>query len=236
MPSSTTILPQVELLASAFSAVLREWLGVAGLAEVDQTNISKGYILDNLLCACHDKCDANMAMDAAFRNAFGRGVKMDSDSDLSLWNEAWMVAKQAHFYRHLRELGLEAQLRTAKAKILFQVLGAINITEVPVVSLDRNIERKEQAKLARELFSKLGIKGISVTAPSYSMASSVHVSFPRRNDYSAAPMEDLLNDPAHQANNAAHDRIEAILLAAFPNSDDRSDTQSDHFDFRWSIQ
>jgi hypothetical protein len=133
----------------------------------------------------------------------------------------------------------EAQAKTVKATALHQALAAVNITEIDMASRERNIPRKEQARLARHLFGKLGLRGISVTAPNYSMAQAVDVRLPVRRDFTClSPSGDVEweRDPAAQANRVARERVEAILLAAFPNSEDRSDTQSDHFNYRWSIQ
>lgn len=139
---------------------------------------------------------------------------------------------------NIRTLTPEQLETTGKAKALHAKLAAIDITEIPVMTLDRCISRKDQAKLARELFKKLGLKGISVTAPNYSMAQSVDVRMPKRADYDMEIVERDGNhgrDPAHQANFQAEQRMDAILLAAFPQHDNRSDSQSDYFDFCWSV-
>lgn len=127
--------------------------------------------------------------------------------------------------------------RNADALALHAKLATINITEIPVMSRDRSICRKEQARLARELFKKIGLKGISVTAPNYSMAQSVDVRPPQRNDYTVDSFGriDYANDPAGKANREADNRLRSILLAAFPSHEDRSDSQSDYFDYCWSL-
>jgi len=131
-----------------------------------------------------------------------------------------------------------AQAETRKAAALHTALAAVDITSIDLVSRDRNIPRKEQAKLARLVFSKLGLKGISVTAPNYSMAQSVHVRLPKRHDFTVLREDggiDWGKDPAAKANQEAASRVGSILLAAFPNSEDRSDSMTDHFNYRWSI-
>lgn len=126
--------------------------------------------------------------------------------------------------------------RTLAAKRLHEALDMVNLATVPVVSTDRHITRKEQAAAARKLFRSLGLKGISITAPNYSMAHSVDVSPLKRDDYVFDSFGMVIEgDEARAANSAASRKIEAILAAAFPNHDDRSDSQSDHFDFCWSI-
>lgn len=127
---------------------------------------------------------------------------------------------------------------------------AVNMACIPVMSTQRNIGRKEQAALTRKLFHQLGIKGVSVTAPNYSMAQSVDVRVPtierQGDDYlfdgksyehdTYSDMPDGVPAKAKQrAKYEAEKRIGEILDCAFPNHDDRSDSQSDHFDYCWSI-
>ena len=115
-------------------------------------------------------------------------------------------------------------------------LATIDITVIPVMSRDRLIPRKQQAALARQLFKQLGLKGISVTAPNYSMAQSVDVRPPKRNDYQLDGQGFMIpGDPAAEANSVARQRLESILLAAFPQHDNRSDSMTDYFDYCWSI-
>lgn len=105
------------------------------------------------------------------------------------------------------------------------------------VVLDRSCPRKELAAAARRLFKSLGLKGISVTAPNYSMAQSVDVSMPKRDDYQFDQFGMVVEgDAARAANNVAREKLDAILYHAFPSHRDRSDSQSDHFDYRWSVQ
>lgn len=126
----------------------------------------------------------------------------------------------------------------ARALALHERLARIDITDIPVITMDRQISRKQQAVLARELFRRLGLKGVSVTAPNYSMAQTVNVDPPRRRDHildDHGMIKDYATDSAAQANEAARTRLGAILLAAFPQHDNRSDAQSDDFDSKWSI-
>lgn len=129
----------------------------------------------------------------------------------------------------------------------FTQIHAVNLEAVPVMSRDRGIPRKEQAKLARDLMKRLGIKGVSITTPSYSMAQSVDVSVPseHRPDmtgwerFEHSTYSDMPDDCPVKASmlrrRAASDKLEAILAKAFPNHDDRSDMQSDYFDYCWSV-
>lgn len=129
------------------------------------------------------------------------------------------------------------QTEQEKAIALHKRLSEIDIATVPVMSLDRGISRKDQAKLARELFRQLGLRDISVTAPNYSMAQSVDVSIPKRRDYVFDYHGFVVHgDAAATMNKESRKSILAILLQAFPNHVDRSDIQLDHFDSKWSVK
>jgi hypothetical protein len=91
----------------------------------------------------------------------------------------------------------------------------------------RRMSRKERAAAARKLFRSLGLKGLSVTAPNYSMASSVHV---------ALPDGDRGDREGRMALTSARRKVEALLLVAFPGTEDRSDIMTDYFDFVWSFR
>lgn len=121
----------------------------------------------------------------------------------------------------------------ATAKAIQHRLFSVDPAKIAVVSMERNLPRKDLAKLARGVFAKLGVKGISITAPNYSMAQSVDVRVPRL-------LTDSIEDSAEYVltrkdNNETVRKVEAILLAAFPNTDNRSDSMTDYFDYRWSV-
>lgn len=123
------------------------------------------------------------------------------------------------------------------ARELHAKLAAVNIDAVPVRrDIDRCAPRKELAAAARAMFKALGIKGVRFTTPNYSMAQAVDVSLEKRGDYGQYDaMHGLRDDPAHQANRAADATVRAILDRAFPNHRDKSDTQTDYYNYRWSI-
>ena len=142
----------------------------------------------------------------------------------------------------------------AKKQASFQdfqkALASVQEGAIPVMSRTRSIPRKEQAKLARELFKRLGLKGISVTVPNYSMAKSVDVEIPRNpasdadfvyegkgyHNHSYSDMPDGV--PARiksREHYAAQLKIAEILARAFPQHDDRSDSMTDYYDYKWSI-
>jgi hypothetical protein len=87
----------------------------------------------------------------------------------------------------------------------------------------RQESRKARAAAIRSLFKRLGLKGISVTAPNYSMAQSVDITFPVRHctnevhqDYSKN-----LTDCADctRVQEAKH-HLETIILGAYPDLDE----------------
>ena len=129
---------------------------------------------------------------------------------------------------------------------LFAKIASVDLSAVPVVCRDRHISRKEQARLARELFKRLGFKSISVTTPNYSMASSVDVCVPHEpkpdmtgfEQFEHCTYSDMPNDVPIKAamlrRSAAVQKIDAILDAAFPAHNNRSDYQTDYFDYCWS--
>lgn len=138
---------------------------------------------------------------------------------------------------------------TAIAALLHPTLLAIesiDLDAVPVFLLDRSASRKVQALTARALFKQLGLKGISVTAPHYSMAQAVHINLPHTevSPEMRAEWNQRSNDTdrRHTAYGelrtreyTAHQKLETILARAFPNHLDRSDVMTDYFDYCWSV-
>lgn len=101
----------------------------------------------------------------------------------------------------------------------------------------RRQERKEWAKAVRKLMKDMGLVGVSVTTPSYSMASSIEVRLPEAAAHERGWQSghDFATCPTCQQRNRAERRIVDIIVAAFPDMRDRSDYQSDYFDFALSI-
>jgi hypothetical protein len=101
---------KVEKLAREFSSVLMEWLTFQEMKEVVRRNCSDEY-REHSLCATHDFCDSNMAMDSAFTFAFGVEFKPSNDEHLSLSNQAWSLAKQKGFWLGIYEAINRAEYR-----------------------------------------------------------------------------------------------------------------------------
>lgn len=86
----------VAYLAGVFADVIWEWSTPEQWEAIRRANAR--YVAEGKtdICATHDFFDANMAMDDAFRRAFGAGpldgVDEMSESDVALWNAAWAMA------------------------------------------------------------------------------------------------------------------------------------------------
>lgn len=133
------------------------------------------------------------------------------------------------------------------------VLAKIDVAAIPVSIIPRTTTRKDFAVATRALFKSLGISRtlISVTTPNYSMASSIHIApvTPDDNrdvdyvlngvDYKHHCYSDMpANVPARKKMQRATDvrnKITEIMNHTFINMHDRSDSQSDYFDYCWNV-
>lgn len=124
------------------------------------------------------------------------------------------------------------------------LFNVVTNTALPVVRRAdlRREPRKVIAAEVRKLLKELGIKGISVTAPNYSMAQSIDITFPPiehpgRDLAVASDWRDHehLSCPVCERSHQAKARLEEIILAAFPDLDNRSDSLIDHYDYKFSI-
>ena len=110
---------QVAEIGKRFVTILEEWLTPEELEEVRTRNDERGP--NDKWCASHDFCDANMAMDPAFREVMGREPRLaiaeevyaDPDTtdaliadlnaqieeDSRLWESAWDWAIE-HYLSH----------------------------------------------------------------------------------------------------------------------------------------
>ena len=126
-------------------------------------------------------------------------------------------------------------------------LEALDLSNVTPCLLDRLAPRKAQAVAARALFKRLGLKDISVTVPTYSMASSVSVRLPKAEftpeQWEAFEIarnngtEDLTEVRQTNARRwTIVQKLQAVLDLAFPLHRDRSKHESDYFDYRWMVE
>ena len=125
---------------------------------------------------------------------------------------------------------------------LHRRLTDIDPATAPVLSTDRCLPRKEQAKLARQLFKRYRLRVKSVRTPRHSMAQSVDITVPKtdyeRHDHNARPHAyppppDAC--PLCEQGRDTRERLEKLLDAAFPAHVDKSDTMTDYFNYCWMI-
>jgi len=92
---------KLELLAAAFAGVLRGWLTDDEWQTMRQRNAERPE--GESWCASHDYCDANMAMDAAFKlNGMPALDATLEHPDCDNWNAVWAIADA----RYLKGAGL----------------------------------------------------------------------------------------------------------------------------------
>lgn len=77
-------------LSERFSLVLRDWLTPGEFQEMVRRNRLATKRAG--VCHSHDFCDANMAMDAAWREVVGTEIDADDEAQAALWSEAWELA------------------------------------------------------------------------------------------------------------------------------------------------
>lgn len=88
---------EVALVAEVFAAIMKEWLLPAQMIEVRRRNLLGLAREGSPVCASHDYCDANMAMDQAFQAVFARCPLMhDGSPDSLLLDRAWEMARAEH--------------------------------------------------------------------------------------------------------------------------------------------
>lgn len=99
MITPTTEASTIGYLAGAFVDVLWEQLSDDELQQVKERNKEEAFEAgyrskteQRSVCHSHDFCDANMAMDEAFRRCFGREPDLEGNDDTALWNAAWEIA------------------------------------------------------------------------------------------------------------------------------------------------
>jgi hypothetical protein len=119
-----------------------------------------------------------------------------------------------------------------------ELIEAAAIPTTPVNPNLRSLPQKERSAAIWKLLRvtlKLG-RGVSVTSDRGSMCFGTSVTFEGvRCDEGEECLRRHDPCPASARNIAADRKLEQIILAAFPDMDDRSDSQSDHFDCPFSI-
>ena len=79
-------------IAARFTERLQSILTESQFAEVINRNAER---TNNILCASHDFCDANMVMESAYADTTGLDPNDEYDESLHLimWDTAWKIAK-----------------------------------------------------------------------------------------------------------------------------------------------
>jgi len=130
-------------------------------------------------------------------------------------------------------LSPEAAALAAPAAILS--IEAARIPTAPLAQNARRADQKERTRLIRQALKDAGVRGASVTMARGSMCywSDIRVEGIAHTEY---PEDHVpFRCPVCQRNQAAEKKLNAIIMAALPGMDDRSDSQSDHFDFVYSV-
>lgn len=83
-------------LAQIFGEKLQEALDDEQLRAAIARNNAEGPHSE--VCHSHDFCDANMVMDAAWREMFGQELDPTNQAECDIWNDAWAIAKAANFF------------------------------------------------------------------------------------------------------------------------------------------
>lgn len=109
-----------------------------------------------------------------------------------------------------------------------EMINLVTLRDISPISYERNGNRVARAREVRKFFKELGIKGCSVTAPNYSMASTIEIRSPR---FQYVPENPTLNS----RNTRIRTLLETVLIAAYPNTQNRSDSMTDYYDSCWSI-
>ena len=106
----------------------------------------------------------------------------------------------------------------------------------------RHQSRKEWAIAVRRLLKELNIKGVSVTTLVYSMAQTIDITLPTIENANSIEHQKVHDDlwragklgfdcPSCKERQDAKNRLEDIILTAFPDLDNRSDSRTDYFDY-----
>lgn len=141
---------------------------------------------------------------------------------------------------HEREVEVEQRATLSSSTLDFHRQLAVAVLPEAASDVPRNLPCKEFAKVVRAFFKQIGLSGISVRTPNYSMAMGIEIRIPAREDYKrksdgSFDWLNLEDCPASQSNGAAEKLLSKFMNRHFPNHGNYSDGQIDHFDFRWSI-
>lgn len=146
----------------------------------------------------------------------------------------------------VESVGLRSSYADTQFHPTLMAIERLDLEQVRPFLLPRSAPRKAQAHALRSLLKDLGLRDISVTVPTYSMASGVQVRLPKL-EYTPAQILDheLARTPEEEQSSelarlrARHQAIRehfvALLDRAFPNHRNRSDYGTDYFDYCWMV-
>lgn len=131
---------------------------------------------------------------------------------------------------------------TRRAPSPSDVVASIEAAALPSASGEtiRSLSTPEQAAKIRGLLKSLGIKGVSAKRSHAGWSATVAVSFTAlahadggRPNWST---HNRIECVTCSRNHAAQTKVEAIILAAFPDCGDRSDLMTDYFDYVFTVR
>lgn len=164
---------------------------------------------------------------------------MDTTTMLKAEIKALEKAAKGLGWRNPEYQALSDQANRLRQLLANEVIATIEAAPMPTTPRigTRHDGMVKRAAAVRALLKVLGIRGVSVTAPSYSMACSVHVRLPNfRHEHDERHFGQRYRDCTRcQRRHAATERLARLILTAFPDWDDRSDSQADHFDYVVSV-
>jgi hypothetical protein len=124
---------------------------------------------------------------------------------------------------------------------MFPVIKSIAESKLPVGLAPekiRHLDQKERSAKIRGLLKACGIKGVSVTSAVGSMCYWTNVRFETPDHLPGTDFTTHLayECPVCRVARLGEKIITGHILAAFPDLDDRSDSQVDHFDYVFSVR
>jgi hypothetical protein len=139
-----------------------------------------------------------------------------------------------------------ALAHAAAALTLSPVFASIEAAALPVGFVTekiRDLTQKERTAKIRAALKACGVlmgsvgKGVSVKSATGSMCYWTHVEFARAQHAEGTTFFDhnRMECPVCQVNITADRKLSALVLQAFPDLDDRSDSMTDYSDFVFSV-
>lgn len=118
-----------------------------------------------------------------------------------------------------------------------RTIEAATVPAAPLNPKARSAGQKERTVMIRKALKDCGVRGVSVTMATGSMCYWTHVRaegvpHAEGTDWNEHERRECL---VCERNQAADKKLHAIIMAAFPDLGDRSDSMTDHFDFVFTV-